>query len=220
MRLFSLFLVSACLASAQLTDGLTTSVTRTVTLTADQADFYIVAGGGLDTTQQQIAQTFQDAGIANLSYTGTALNQNTDYSTNPPTLETIVVYQYTFSVPAGGLKDAAKIMEALRTKPPAQLRFFQYGASLNASQATVDAMRQTLLPQLFAEALKRAQTLAGAAGLKLGAAKGVSESFYPSGYTGISFIGNAYFSTTGTSSTTSGGTQYTFYATVSYGLAP
>jgi uncharacterized protein YggE len=221
MRLVTLFLLSAFTAFAQLTDGVATSVTRTVTLTADEADFSIVAGAGLGTTQQQVAQIFLDAGVSSLSNSGTALSQNYDYSTNPPTTQTLVLYQFTFSVPAAGLQDAAKIMEALRTSPPALLKSFQYSAALNASQATVDAMRQTLLPPLFADAQKKAQTLATAAGIKLGAVKGVSESYYSSGNSGVSYINSTLFAVTGTSISTSGGsgTQYTFYANVTYGLA-
>ena len=221
MRLVTLFLLSAFTAFAQLTDGVATSVTRTVTLTADEADFSIVAGAGLGTTQQQVAQIFLDAGVPSLSNSGTALSQNYDYSTNPPTTQTLVLYQFTFSVPAAGLQDAAKIMEALRTSPPALLKSFQYSAALNASQATVDAMRQTLLPQLFADAQRKAQTLATAAGVKLGAVKGVSESFYSTGNSGVSYINSTIFTTTGTTTSTSGGsgTQYTFYANVTYGLA-
>ena len=220
MRLATLFICSTLAAFAQLTDGVATSVTRTVTLTADEADFTIVAGASLDTTQQQIAQVFVDAGITGLTNSGTSLSQNYDYSTNPYTIQTLVAYQFTFSVPAAGLKDAAKIMETLRTTPPALLKTFQYSAALNASQATVDAMRQTLLPQLFADAQKKAQTLATAAGIKLGAVKGVSESYYASGNSSVSFISSSQF-TTGTTTSTSGGTgtQYTFYANVTYGMA-
>ena len=87
MRLVALFLLSAVASFAQITDGVATSVTRTVTLTADEADFSIIAGASLDTTQQQIAQIFLDAGIANLSNSGTALSPNYDYSTNPPNID-------------------------------------------------------------------------------------------------------------------------------------
>ena len=222
MRLVTLFLLSVFIALAQLTDGLATSVTRTVTLTADQADFSIAAAAALGTPQQQVAQIFLDAGVAGLSNSGTALSQNYDYSTSPPTTQTLVIYQFAFSVPAAGLQDAAKLMEGLRTKPPDLLKGFQYAAALNASQATVDAMRQTLLPQLFADAQKKAQTLATAAGLKLGAVKGVSESVYASGNSYVSYISSTLFSGSGTFATTSNsagaGTQYTFYANVTYGL--
>ena len=221
MRLVSLLLLSALAVFAQLTDGVATSVTRTVTLTADEADFTIVAGASLDTTQQQIAQIFVDAGITGLTNSGTSLSQNYDYSTNPYTVQTLVAYQFTFSVPAAGLKDAAKIMEGLRTAPPALLKTFQYSAALNASQATVNAIRLTLLPQLFADAQAKAQTLASAAGIKLGAVKGVSESYYSSGNSGVSYASLSGFVTTGTTTSASGssGTQFTFYANVTYGLA-
>src|ERR1039457_2061680 len=218
MRLVTLFLLSAFTAFAQLTDGVATSVTRTVTLTADEADFSIVAGAALGTTQQQVAQIFLDAGVSSLSNSGTALSQNYDYSTNPPTTQTLVLYQFTFSVPTAGLQDAAKIMEALRTSPPALLKSFQYSAALNARQATADAMRQTLLPQLFADAQKKAQTLAAAAGLKLGGVRGVSESFYGNGNS-VTWIGTGSLGGTVSSSNSGCGTQYTFYANVSYSLA-
>src|ERR1035437_8351189 len=221
MRLGTLFWLSAFTAFAQLTDGVATSVTRTVTLTADEADFSIVAGAGLGTTQQQVAQIFLDAGVSSLSNSGTALSQNYDYSTNPPNTQTLVLYQFTFSVPTAGLQDAAKIMEALRTSPPALLKSFQYSAALNASQATVDAMRQTLLPQLFADAQTKAQTPAAAAGLKLGGVKGVSETFYASGYSNVNWIGTSSFGNTSTITSTIGGsgTQYIFNANVTFRVA-
>jgi len=176
MRLLSLFLFLPVVSHAQVgADGIATSVTRTVTLTADEADFSVVAGAGLDTSQDQIIQTLSDAGISGLTLAGTSLGQSFDYSTNPPIALTQVLYQFNFSVPAANLKDAAKKMEALRTNPPPLLKSLQYTAFMNASQSTVDAMRQTLLPQIFADAQKKAQSLAAAAGLKLGAIKGVTE---------------------------------------------
>jgi uncharacterized protein YggE len=220
MRLLSLLFLSAFLAFAQVSiDGVATSVTRTVTLTADEADFSIVAGAALGTSQQQITQVFLDAGLSNLSLSGTSLGQNYDYSGNPPTPQTLVVYQFTVSIPAAGLKDATKIMETLRTKPPDLLKGFQYSASLNASQATVDAMRQTLLPQLISDAQKKAQSLAAAAGLKLGAVRGVSDAYYPSGYSSSNWISTSQFLGGFSSSTSGSRTQYTFSANVTFSAA-
>jgi uncharacterized protein YggE len=217
MRLASLLLLSALPVFCQTTDGIATSVSRTVTLTADQADFSVVAGASLDTTQQQIVQAFSDAGITNLSLYGTTLSQNYDYSTNPPAIQTQILFQFTFSVPPSGLVAAAKIMEGLRTKPPDLLKSMQYTAALNASQATVDAMRQTLLPQLFADAQKKAQTLAAAAGLKLGAIKGVSETVYANGSSN-SWIGTTAYGGTFSSTNSTAGTQYSFSAYVTFGV--
>ena len=220
MRLVGLFLLFAFTAFAQFTEGVATSVSRTVTLTADEADFSVIAGAGLDTTQQQVTQVFLDAGISGLSLAGTSLGQSYDYSTNPPDIQTQVLYQFTFSVPAAGLKDMAKIIETLRAKPPAALKSLQYSAALNASQSTVDAMRQTTLPQLLADAQKKAQTLAAAAGLKLGAVRGVIDSYYATGNTGVSWIGTSSYGGTFSSTNNGGsGTQYSFTANVTFSVA-
>ena len=220
MRLLSLILLAGIAAFAQVTDGVSTSVTRTVTLTADQADFSLIVAVPLDTTQEQVVQLLQEGGFANLTSTGTSLTQTYDYSTNPPATQTLLVYQFTMSVAAGEFGSTAKAAEALRAKLPAPLQSFQYAAGLNASPTTVEAMRQTLLPQLFEEARKKARTLAAAAGLTLGAIKGVSESYYSSGNTYLNYIGSSLNGVPQVSGSGIGGagTQYTFYASISFGV--
>jgi uncharacterized protein YggE len=221
MRLLLALLLTSCAAFAQLTDGVATTVSRTVTLTPDQADFAISAGASLGTTQQQATQVLLDAGLSNLTLTGTSLGQAYDYSTSPYTVQTLIFYQFAFSIPASGLKDTANTMEKIRTQPPDAFRIFQYSAGLSASPATVEAMHQTLLPQLFADAQKKAQAIATAAGLKLGAIRGVSEYYYSGGSSGSSWLSSGNVNTTVTTSSTSssGGTQFTFYASVTYGVA-
>ena len=221
MRLLSLILLACAAAFAQVSEGIATSVSRSVILTADQADFSIIVAVPISTTPQQVLSVLQEAGLTNLTSTGTSLTQSYDYSTNPPSTQTLLQYQFTLTVPAGELITTAKAAETVRTKLPAPVQIFQYAASLNASPATVDAMRQTLLPQLFAEAQKKAQTLAAAAGLKLGAVKGVSESSYSSGGNYVSFLVGSVSNTSTYSNSTSGGsgTQYTFFAGISYGLS-
>ena len=222
MRLLSLIFISSACLFGQLTDGIATSVTRSVTLTADQADFSLVAGSALGTTQQDVAAALQEAGIANLTPTGTYLTQTYDYSKQPPATGTLVVYQFTLTVPAGQLAATAKTLEAVRAKPPALFQIFQYAASLSASPATVEAMHQTLLPQFLAEAQKKGQALAAAAGVKLGAVKGMSESSYSSGGGFASFLtSSSTLNVNGTVSSASNGTQgtqYTFYMNVTFGL--
>ena len=72
----------------------------------------------------------------------------------------------------------------------------------------------------FAEAQKKAQGLATAAGLKLGAIKGVSESSYSIGGNYVSYIGGGVgLSSVSGSSVGSSGTNYTFFASISFGLA-
>jgi uncharacterized protein DUF541 len=87
-----------------------------------------------------------------------------------------IFYQVTVTIPAASVTDAAKSLEALRAKLPSTLKSLQYSVAFNASQAAVDAMRRVVLPQLVAEAQKKAQSLADAAGLKLGPIKAIGDS--------------------------------------------
>jgi uncharacterized protein YggE len=219
MRLSGLFLLAISFAFAQ-SDGILTSVSRNLSVSADQADFTVVAVTGLDFTADQVTQTLQTAGLQNLSLAGSAVVQNYDYATGSGQLQTQAVYQLNFSVTAAAMKDTAKKLEALRTSLPETLKNLQFSAFASASQAAVDAARQTVLPLLLADAQKKAQSLAAAAGVKLGAVKAVSESSYSAGgsYQLAAIVSVPYF---GTSNSTSGsGTQYTFYATVTFTLAP
>ena len=61
MKQLLLVLILPCIASAQVADGLSASGSRTVTLTADEAAFTMLASTSLDGTQQQVKQALQDA---------------------------------------------------------------------------------------------------------------------------------------------------------------
>lgn len=216
MRIFSLIFVLAAAAFAQSADGLNVSVNRTVNIAADEAVFTVVAATTLEGTADQVSQVLQTAGIQNLSLTATGLGQTYSY---PQTSDVLAFFQFTFTVPAANLKDAAKKLEAVRAAPPALLQSLQYSASVNASTAAVETARQTVLPQLLAEAQKKAQFLATSANLKLGPIKGVNES----SYVAYALVGS-WISTPqvfgSTSNSTNGGTQFTYYASVTFSLAP
>ena len=217
MRIFSLILLFCAAAGAQSIDGLNVSVTRTVTLPSDEAAFTVLVSGALDLTADQALQALQTAGLQNLSVTGTGLGQTYSYP-EPATVQ--VVYQISFTVPAGALKDAAKKLEALRLAPPQPLAGLQYNATVNTSAATIETSRQSVLPQLLAEAQKKAQFLATSAGVKLGPIKGMSEYFYGS-YSSVSgWFSSSQMVSGSFSNSSAGGTQYTFYANVTFSLAP
>ena len=107
------------------------------------------------------------------------------------------------------------------------LQNLQYSVAFNASQAKVDAMRQTVLPQLMDESRKLAQSLASAAGIKLGAVRAVSDS-------GGAYAVLLYDPLTGSRSgdfsslllgypsalPPPSGTRYTFYLNVVFATAP
>jgi hypothetical protein len=217
MRQLFLVPIFSCIAAAQVADGLSASASRTVTFTADEAAFTMMASTGLDGTQQQVKQVLQDAGFPNPTVVTVALGSDNLY----PQPATGIFYQVTVTIPAASVTDAAKNLEALRAKLPATLKSLQYSVAFNASQATVDAMRRVVLPQLVAEAQKKAQSLADAAGLKLGPIKAIGDSaggaiggFAVAG----SRIGDFSSLLLGPPSIGIGsGTQYTFFVNVVFG---
>ena len=117
-------------------------------------------------------QVLQDAGFPNPTVVTVALGPDNSF----PQSAAGIFYQVTVTIPAASVTDAAKNLEALRAKLPATLKSLQYSVAFNASQAAVDAMRRAMLPQLVAEAQKKAQSLADAAGLKLGPIKAIGDS--------------------------------------------
>src|ERR1019366_10310143 len=141
--------------------------------TADEATFTIAVDATLDSTQAQVKQALQNAGLPNPTVVATGLGQ--DNSTNPPGAAQ-VLYSATVTIAAGSVMDAANGLETLRTHLPAPLQSLQYSVAFNPSQTTVDAMRQVVIPQLLDDSRKLAQSLAAAAAVKLGAIRSISDS--------------------------------------------
>jgi hypothetical protein len=174
MKHLFLFLIPVlcCVATAQTSEGINAPASRTVTLAADEAAFTITVGATLDSTQQQVKQALQNAGLPNPTVVATGLGQ--DNSTYPPGAAQIL-YSATVAIPAGSAIDTAKRLETLRTHLPAPLQSLQYAVAFNPSQTAVDAMRQVVMPQLLDDSRKLAQSLAAAAGVKLGAIRAISD---------------------------------------------
>ena len=128
MRFVSLILLSTCAAFAQFNDGITTSVTRSVAIAPDEADFTVVVSTSLDTTQQQVTQVFQDAGIQNSNVTSVAAGLNG--SVFPPPTDSQIFYQIAFTAAPTALKDISKKLDALRSNLPAALSSLQYTATM------------------------------------------------------------------------------------------
>ena len=215
MRYIGLILLMACAALAQTADGVTVSVTRTVNVAPDEVDFSAIVTATLDTTEQQVTQALQDVGIANPVVIGTGVSANT-YS-YPPPVESQVSFQISFTTPPGAMKDVSKKLDALRANLPAGLTTFQYIAVLGASQSAVDAAHKNALAALLADARAKAELLAAAAGVKLGAIQGVTESFYNTGGApATAYLVTGTGASFGSSSGSFGGAQYTFYAGVKF----
>jgi hypothetical protein len=214
-----LFAAFCWVAAAQTSDGINAPVSRTVTLTPDEAAFTITAAATLDSTPQQVKQALQDAGLPNPSVVATGLSQDTSEWFAGAAR---ILYSATVTIAAGSAMDTAKSLDALRTQLPAPLTSLQYSVAFNPSQATIDTARQTVLPQLLDDARKLAQSLAAAAGVKVGAIRMVSDT------AGVSAFGNIVpvatfltgdFLLGSLSSLPPSSTQYTFSLNVIFAAA-
>jgi uncharacterized protein YggE len=216
MRLICLLILVASAAVAQVTDGVTITVTRQANIAPDQAEFNAVLTTALDTTQQQVTQALNDLGVPNPVVTAVAIASNT-YS-YPPSDTSQLYFQVTFTTTPAAMKDVAKKLDAFRSTPPAGFTSVQYGAALTTSQAAIDAAHQTALPLMIAEARTKAQALASAAGLKVGGIVGISEYGsgvgYPVGGFGIASAVLGIIS----SSSSSTGSSFAFSATVKFAV--
>jgi hypothetical protein len=167
-----LFIVLSCVAIAQTSEGISAPASRTVTLTADEAAFTVIVAASLDSTQQQVKQALQNAGLPNPTVVATGLGQD---SSAWFAGDVQMLYSATVALPAGSAMETAKSLETLRTHLPAPLQSLQYSVAFNPSQTAVDAMRQVVLPQLLDDSRKLAQSLAAAAGVKLGAIRAIGD---------------------------------------------
>src|SRR5689334_8111011 len=214
MRLLSLVFVFASAAAAQVGDGLVTLVTRNVSIAPDQAEFLVVATTGLDASQSDVLQVFRKAGIQNVAIVAVAAGPNTIQYPVPAASQ--VYYGISFTTAPDALKEFVKRLDSMKAEPPEPITTLQSSAVLSASPAAVEAAHQSVLPSLLNEARSKAQALAQAAGLKLGAIQGLSESSYAG--QGIS---TGYFLTGAISppfGSAPGAMQYTFYASVKFGV--
>jgi uncharacterized protein YggE len=194
MKSLLLLAVFSCAATAQTFDGINAPASRTVTLAADEATFTIGVAAGLDSTQQQVKQALQNAGLPNPTVVATGLGQ-----VNSPYFSAVqALYSATVTIAAGSAIDTAKNLESVRTRPPDPLQSLQYSVTFYPSQAKIEAMRQTVVPQLVDDSRKLAQSLASAAGVKLGAIRSISDSPGAGGavfaYVGVAAQRNGDFS--------------------------
>jgi hypothetical protein len=175
--LMVLFAALSCAATAQTLNGISAPVTRTMTLTADEAAFAISATASLDATQQQVKEVLENAGLPNPTVVATGLAGAGQ-----------MLYSATVTIPAASAIDTAKSLEALRAHVTAPFQSFQYSVAFNPSQATIEAMRKVVLPQMMDDARKLGQSLAAATGVKLGAIRSISDSAAVVGAVAGSFV--------------------------------
>jgi len=182
MRSFLLLIFAAGLVQAQAVDGIHAPASRQVMLPVEEAQFQVSVSAALDTTVQQVKRLMQDAGAPDATVVLLAIGPGSDSrvgssvsTLSAPTLPPVSIFSATFTVPVGAAVTVAKAIVDLRSQLAAPFTSLSFNVTYGASAAAVEAARLSMLPKLVEEARKSAQSLAAAAGVKLGAIRGVNE---------------------------------------------
>lgn len=146
-------------------DGITASVSRTVSLVPDEAAVSALVATDLGITPQQAAGALQAAGVPAPSLVAVTA-QSVDYGYPSDGSPTQLYFQFSFAVPAADLNAVNQKLEALRNAKPDPIRSLRCQSDLRASRAAAG------------DARKRAGTLVSAAGLSLGALVAVNDASY------------------------------------------
>jgi uncharacterized protein DUF541 len=178
LRIFGFLL--PILASAQAPDAITVTATRIAQVDAGQAIFSVNVGADFGTTVEQVVQAIQSTGITAQDLVGV----NPYYGPSGPS-PARVTYAFNFSVGLAKFKDTITQLDAARRSLLAgttnlELQYSLWG--IFASDAAQEEVRRRLLPQLMADARAKAEDLAKAAGVTLGAVLGVTDLSSASGF--------------------------------------
>lgn len=172
MKTLLVSLMFGGLCHAQALSGIHAPATRNVNIPADEASFNVTVTAILDSTAKQVKEALQAAGAPNPTVVAISVGPSrTGRIVGSPE----VFYSATFTLPAASAAEVAKGLLNLSTHLREPLTGLQLSVTYAASEAKVQEVRQTVLPQLREEALKAAQTMAAAAGVKLGRLRGANE---------------------------------------------
>jgi hypothetical protein len=141
------------------------SVSRTVTLPADETEFIVAATARVDVPQQAAIDALQGVGIsaANLSALRVVENPGFQRWISGTTLApdgALWVLQFNLMAPARRTAEIVQRLKALQKKPPEQLVEVRYLSRRSASEKSVADARARILPELIAEARRKAEQLA------------------------------------------------------------
>lgn len=176
MRIILMLALTAGSALAQL-EGFTASVSRSVIVPAEEAVFQITASARLDVSEQQVATALAEFGVTSKDLVQVGVESAFVFGGLTPSPR--ASYIFLITVPYARWRELAlKLSDATR-KPPEAINTLQFNAAAQSTTKAVDDARQRLLPEMLAEARRKAELLAQAAGVGLGAIEGISETYSP-----------------------------------------
>lgn len=164
--------------SAADTNTLTVQASRTVRLTPEQATFSVRISTGTETSVAQVLSSVRSIGLdANAFQDVTTGFRSVLTLSRTPQQVPSLDYTFQLSVPFGKLNETIGAIDALQ-KTLATDRKWDTSYSLTglqASTSTAEESRQRALPELFADARRKAEGLAKSAGVGVGSIRNISE---------------------------------------------
>ncbi len=162
--------LTAALAFAQ-TDGITVSVSRTMELPVEDANFLISVQAESGVSLEKVMGALNGLSISGKNLVGIN-SQQLGPSSNPPRF----LYLFSFTAPFAKLKDTQEALAAAKISLlAANMDLQNVSIQFATSESAREAVRQTLMPELLAEARKRAEQIANAAGASIGRILGIGE---------------------------------------------
>jgi hypothetical protein len=175
----------ATLALGQ-TDGITVVVSRQLAIAPSEAQFLINIAADQSTTLEQIVTAVQPLGLTAQDLTSVnAFPYSGPFPYTGPPDPSKVNYIFRMTAPANRLKETLDRITRTRRDLDAGMELQHQMMGLGPTAAEVEATRRRLLPELLAEARKRAEEVAAAGSVKVGALQGVIDSSFaspPGGY--------------------------------------
>ncbi len=207
-------LLGTSLAAQSSIDGITTSVSRTIALPPENAVFAVSVSTSAGATVADAVAALGDTGITAANLVSASTTSSVQFTDGTNVTHTGIAYVFQITVPYANLKDmVGKLDKANKLGIPT----VAYGFSLTASDAAVQDARRKAIPDLYAEARRRAENLADATTLSLGTIQSVAESLYPQ--TIIPVISSTFSGVLSASSSSSNGLQVTFTLTVRFNVS-
>lgn len=155
------------------TDALSVTGIKSVDLTPDEVTFNVVVLSDQDATLDQVLEAIKDSGVTARDLGGVGSSQF-----GPSPTQSRLVYQFTLVRPLAQFKDTLDKFTAARRSLLANNSTMELQTnvvSIQASDAAREQGRQQATADLIADARKRADALAKAAGVTLGSIVGINE---------------------------------------------
>ena len=183
-KAFLLTLVWAGVASAQANldaNSILVTANKTVVLEPTDATFTITVSADITVPMSQVLAAV-DFGLTINDLIG--INSYPMYGPYGATGPTRVNYTLRLTTPVSQIKSTVDKLEKLRKATDTGMDLSYTTTGIGPSAAAIDAAHAKALPDLMADARKRAENIAAASGLKLGNIQAVSENYYNPSATG------------------------------------